>query len=1067
MLYADVHDWLGWPNRDQAFTPSGAGVRVNTEFARKKIQRGIEAVHQGTVVDVGVISTDSTSSATDHPLAVVCEFPRGVSDEVLDLTQKFAWNFSKTALLITLEPHRLIAWSCLQDPSQPTEDRIVCRLPTPAKFTPDGSPAQKEVRDLLHWVNLINNRVQLARPEQFPASGRADVLLLQNLRYVRRRLRDELNLAQEHCHDLLARLIFTQFLFHRKDSDGNAFFSERKMKRLQKDGTLKNYHPSLASVLTHKGDTYELFRWMDDCFNGDLFPGKDVQNSPDGHGTWSQEKHAVKKEHLDLLAGFVRGDLDAASQQQLLWPHYSFDTIPLEFISSVYEEFLTPDERQGDKAYYTPSHLVDYVLDAVLPWNSKKWDIRILDPCCGSAIFLVKAFQRLIHRWRLANKRDPLASDLRPILENNLLGIDKNSEAVRVACFSLYLAMADAIEPKHYITRDNTKVFPHLRGTRLIHGDFFDEEISGINSVTDAHSYDLVIGNAPWGDGSILLEKRPDESNSEHRLRVKNKNSAAQAWAQTNKWSVPNKDIGPVFLGKSSLLVRPNGSVAMLNTASLLYWRKESATKLRNKLFTEFTFEEITDLSALRRDLFAEATGRSCVVVFRNSRPAPEQLLIYYTPKPNRTVTQKSGPLSFPDSIPIEPYDISTLSHLEASSDPFVWTILAIGGHRDALLIRRLQQYPNIERLKFEGKVYSRMGTIPGNRKKTVKELQGRRYFDAKKFPESIFLELDASTVPTVDELRVDSGHGISDLRGFKNPQLLVKQSLAAASGRFRAALVRSDDPDWGVVCKETYLTISDTCPNKSNIKNACLSYNSGISAYFLSLTSSRLAHYIPEVLSKELITVPVATSPPPDLSKVRSFEDIDNLARKMFALSEADWQLVSDFLVFTLPEILRKTAGHGHAMTSRENETELKGYSETFLKVVTGTFGSSKTVSATIYSDLAQGSLPVRMITIQLGAGEKNRIQLEPIEADGLLDELSRLHADQLEKRVSEVGSGLGFQRVAFFFHPNVQGQPPSMNLTIVKPDQLRYWTRSMAMRDADQLAGAIATAAGKAGLK
>ena len=156
-----------------------------------------------------------------------------------------------------------------------------------------------------------------------------------------------------------------------------------------------------------------------------------------------------------------------------LWKHYSFDTIPLEFISSVYEEFLTAEERGNDKAYYTPSHLVDYVLDAVLPWNSEDWNVRILDPCCGSGIFLVKAFQRLIHRWRLKNRRDPLVTDLRPILENNLIGVDKNPEAVRVACFSLYLAMADAIEPKHYVTRENIKVFPRLRGTRLIHRDFF------------------------------------------------------------------------------------------------------------------------------------------------------------------------------------------------------------------------------------------------------------------------------------------------------------------------------------------------------------------------------------------------------------------------------------------------------------------------------------------------------------------------------------------------------------------------------------------------------------------
>jgi hypothetical protein len=35
--------------------------------------------------------------------------------------------------------------------------------------------------------------------------------------------------------------------------------------------------------------------------------------------------------------------------------------------------------------------------------------------------------------------------------------------------------------------------------------------------------------------------------------------------------------------------------------------------------------------------------------------------------------------------------------------------------------------------------------------------------------------------------------------------------------------------------------------------------------------------------------------------------------------------------------------------------------------------------------------------------------------------------------------------------------------NITIIKPDEYRYWTRSQAMRDADELAEAIMQAAGR----
>ena len=111
---------------------------------------------------------------------------------------------------------------------------------------------------------------------------------------------------------------------------------------------------------------------------------------------------------------------------------YSFDAPPLEFTSSVYQEFLNDDQYKLS-AYYTPPHLVDFVLDGVLSWGGDEWDLRILDPCCGSGIFLVKAFQRLVQRWKNANPDvEPRVDDLRGFLERNLFGVDDSEDAIRV-----------------------------------------------------------------------------------------------------------------------------------------------------------------------------------------------------------------------------------------------------------------------------------------------------------------------------------------------------------------------------------------------------------------------------------------------------------------------------------------------------------------------------------------------------------------------------------------------------------------------------------------------------------
>ena len=86
---------------------------------------------------------------------------------------------------------------------------------------------------------------------------------------------------------------------------------------------------------------------------------------------------------MEVLSEFISGDLSLQSGQRSLWPMYSFDSIPLDFISSIYESFVQHDGM----AIYTPPHLVDFVLDGVLPWDDTNWDLKVLDPSCGSGVF--------------------------------------------------------------------------------------------------------------------------------------------------------------------------------------------------------------------------------------------------------------------------------------------------------------------------------------------------------------------------------------------------------------------------------------------------------------------------------------------------------------------------------------------------------------------------------------------------------------------------------------------------------------------------------------------------------
>jgi type I restriction-modification system DNA methylase subunit len=1046
MLLDEAHQWLGWPQAEQIFDPPGEGARVYAEFAKRKIEDALKRAFPRLPVKTGVLAINPLAVETSQPLAVICEFARPVDQSVLDEAHRLAWNFSRTPLLITLEPHRLIAWSCYRDPKQPEEDRKVCSLDGSVAPSKRGHETQRIIRDMLHWVSLVTGNLLRQKQSYFPKEGRADELLLKNLIDVRRKLLKK-GLPKSTCHDLLARVIFTQYLFHRKDSDGNAFFSPKLLARLERESIFSQPHADLASVLGSHEDTYALFLWLDERFNGDLFPGKQESRPDVNEAAWAEERAIVTPDHLKLLAELVSGTIHTKNRQLLLWPQYSFDTIPLEFISSVYEEFLNED-RYKNKAFYTPPHLVDYVLDAVLPWGGREWNLNILDPSCGSGIFLVKAFQRLIHRWRRAHGREPLVSDIKPLLAKNIVGVDINSEAVRVACFSLYLAMADAIEPKHYVTRE--KVFPPLRGTRLLAADFFNEEIEAF-STENGCVYDVIAGNAPWGDKSIRKTSDPTTSQKGHTL--------AEVWAAEHKWPVANFDIGPMFLCKGIRLLSEDGSIALVQPAGpWLYHRGKPAVKMREKLFRDHRVDEITNLSAIRRELFTDVIGPACIFVAGKTRPSSDEQIFYLAPKPLKHEVGTSRFL-------VEPQDISSVSSFEASHDPLVWTVLALGGRRDLNLVRKLRKFPTLAELRKKGQVVTREGVVIGDASRELPEFRDAPFLSTEQFPDDVFLHLDASTLPKWSEPRVHSRDS-SNFKAFRGPQLLIKQGLSVESGRFRAAITSAEPGETGVICTQSYLTVRDMDVTESNIKAACIGFNSRLATYFFAVTGSRLGHYRPELQVNELMSFPVPAFSG-SFADIDSFDDIDDACRKMFGLNSADWCIVEDLLGVTFPETLRKTPGTAYSPTCRSNsskkrEPELIAYADTIRKVLQSTFGDERKVGAVIYQEPHGEELPVRMLTLAFGVPDSEPTIIEQMEADVLLDGLSWFHNCILSAGVqASQANGIGFQRVAFFVHP-IHSARGVKGLTIVKPDETRYWTKSMAMRDADDLSAAILNAAG-----
>jgi hypothetical protein len=1006
-----MHREFGWPTPEAIVAPEGAGPAMYARLARQKIGASLNRMAGDGAVEVGVLSLDSASDTSEAPLAIVCRFARPADARLLAEAHRLAWNFCHAPLLITIDPVHLRTFSCFVAPVE--------LLGTPSPDRAELSPRLHATRlaadrgaELLHFVNIASGRLIETHSDSFRSEGRADRMLLANLKEVRARLLGgRRKLPVDLAHDLIARLIFIQFLFDRKDANGASALNPDQLSRLRKEGVLTGRYDDLSALLADYGDTYQFFKWLNARFNGDLFP------PATGGDGWDREMSRVHSDHLTLLSDLVSGKSIAGSGQLEFWRLYSFDAIPLEFVSSIYDEFVSaPKPRQPSRSpgsnrgnavgvHYTPTHLVDFVLDAVLPWAGERWDLKILDPACGSGIFLVRAFQRLVHRWKRQHPGEAIQpSLLSRILAECLVGVDIDAHAARVASFSLYLAMCDEIDPKAYWTDVR---FPSLRGRSIFSSDFFAEGTAGFGA-EDIGKYDLVVGNAPWGKGTVT--------------------AAARDWSEKNGWPIANKDIGALFLGKGLQLARDGGRVALIQSAGNLLLN-DAAAALRKRLVETSVVEEIVNFTILRFHLFPSATSPACSIVIRKQQPGDSDVL-YMCPKLLRT-----GEDDF--RIMIDETDVHFVTSQEMLSN--AWIGLMAGGRRDLDLVARIAAgKTTLAEMKKSGDISMREGVIGGTERHP--NLRNRRVLFDRDFPGGTGFFLDEKVLERRKSIDV---HRLTDPEAFTIPQLLVKQ----ATREPKAVIVRGTE---GVVCSQSFVSVhGKTRKGARALQTFCLTYNSAIARYYLAMTDGRMS-YRPELRVGAVASLPLPSDPGGRIFSDGDATDINETAFRLFGLREHDRILVEDAIEFAIPELLRLPDSPGRYPTVRKSTEEagtLDDYAVTFLRVLKGTARRAP-ASIIIFEEEGGERLPIRMLTVHFGqnGGEIQRTSI----SSGLL----RTRLVETAALLKPHSSSIQFQRVATLF--DVQHGSDGKTLATVhllRPDQRRYWSRSAALRDADHL--------------
>lgn len=588
------------------------------------------------------------------------------------------WCMARPQLLFLARDGELSVYNLTKRPAREKDDesreeRLLATVSTAAQVQ---SQLQLYRRDQIESGQIFEDK-------RFGYDNRADRSLIRDLKKVRKGLIDS-GLVVEHAHSLIGRSIFIRYLEDRSVLIPEYFYSiaseHRRpdwatlLDRIPPDSFLpEDKRPIYPRVLADKDFTYALFEQLARDFNGDMFPLSE------------KERDAVSSDHLELLQKFLLGKAD----DSLFFFAYRFDIIPIELISSIYEEFYGVERGKAQKqgSFYTPSSLVEFVLSHTLKDEVLDRRPRVMDPACGSGIFLVETFRRLVrHRMKQVGRRlRPI--ELQKILREQIAGIDINPEAVRVAAFSLYLALLHYHDPRDImqlklpnLTYDSNRTDgdPSQRFDILVASDAFalDETVEdeAVRRRFGSACTDVVVGNPPWGDlASTSSEK-----------------SKAMRWCEIGGRSVGGKELSQAFIHRTLDLLRADGRAGLLVSTGVFFKRHEPSRIFRRQWLAEATLENITNFAAVRDTFFSGPSHKEgaiapfASVVFEKRPPIHSSRLAYWSAK-------KSTFIERVQAIVLSRADLNVVRQHDLLLDDDMWKVYWWGSHRDRALLDALR----------------------------------------------------------------------------------------------------------------------------------------------------------------------------------------------------------------------------------------------------------------------------------------------------------------------------------------------------------------------------------------
>lgn len=954
------------------------------------------------------------------------------SIERIDKLHRILWNQGLMSMLLVIRGDELTAYSLVQRPlhrdqSRGKDPRLVKTL-----SLLDDALALRELLDAAE-----SGRFWYENDGYFNPDNRVDSVLLANLLMAFRSLKDEL--GKDGAQALLMQTMFVAYLEDRQII-GEAVF---------RDASQGHFSTLLELLEAGNTEPFErLFTWLHGAFNGNLF------KAPCAFEADNETPPKVQAEHLSVLARFRHGHVNMATNQLRFWG-YNFQYMSIGLISAVYDRFLKEEaeKKSSDGAFYTPMFLADIVVNQL--WDElddeQKAHGVYCDPACGSGIFLVRLFQRLVaHHCHVKKKRHATWTDLKAIA-NRLHGGDINSSAVRVAAFSLYIALLEQSSPSDLPKLiEAGKLLPPLYGKTLLpKSDFF--------TVKDAPLFDVIIGNPPWNGRT-------------------GQQTTAQDWTTSTGYLAPAKDIAWGFVWKALEGIKPTGLVAFLLPAMGILHNTESQAA-RRMLLQRSRIRRIINMSDLCFQLFDGAQRPTAFVLYgpQKHEQAPYRFE-YWVPKADLNLRLKR-------LVTLSRADRLTFRSDLVAEDPTVFKRRLWTRAPEERLLQYLRTIQPMSSLIQEFKTFKQskvefnrnehwvigQGFIPAQESRlgepgyqtTIAEIVTQMpYLDASQFQAVAIPRVKASPWPTSVVYRAGFD------AGFFGSHILIPQGVERAVGRVRAAFSEQD-----VVFRSSLqsITVPPNQERKAKVLTAVL--NSSLAAWFYFHDTSYLGADRAKVPQGELLKLPFdAPENMPDPTKAFEAEKklvalidselatakkllasqhdvlgtIDRLVFQYYGLDDGDVAIVEDTVHHVILAMQPRRNAGLQSIWTQASSSQRADYAAMLCNALSPHF------RVPINASLAARSTDVAVLKLTIG------------------DQV----APYTEESSGEFNDFLGSitAKLPIDLPGNVQLIPDlrlivDRDMYLVKPTALRHWLRSTALADAEQIAAELVTAAARHG--